>query len=202
MKKKIAKAALLLSFVGLAAAQAGNAFASVDWSWSFEPSEILFPQNVAYVSVYATVVNSTQSTEALDVGGIFLSDGSMGLLGLLFDSQGGGVLTPAVGPGYFTTQLVAPGESVTGLLFTLASSQPLVPGEEYFAAPFLYIGTNCSSIASCASWDRELPTAPLHITISGVPEPSVNGMLALGLLAVAIRVKQNKSHRTKKVIVS
>ena len=198
MKNKIAKAALWLSFVGLAAAQAGNAFASVDWSWSFEPSEILFPQNASYVSVYATVVNSTQSTEALAVNGISLSDGSMGLFGLLFDSQGGGVLTPSVGPGNLTTQLVAPGESVTGLLFTLTSSQPLVPGEEYFAAPYLYIGTNCSSIASCVSWERELPTAPLHLTISAVPEPSVNGMLALGLLAVAIRVKQNKTHSIKK----
>ena len=130
----------------------------MDWSWSFEPSEILFPQNTAYVSVYATVVNSAQSTEALTVGGIDLADGSMGLFGLLFDSQGGGVLTPTVWlwSSALTTQLIAPGESVTGLLFTLTSSQPLVLGEEYFASPYLYIGTDCSSIASCVSWEREL----------------------------------------------
>lgn len=194
MKKRISKIAWLLSFVGLAAAQTGNAFASVDWSWSFEPAEMLFPENATSISVYATVMNSAQSTGALAVDGISLPDGSMGVV--LFDSQGGGVLTPTVMPS--NAQLVAPGESVTWLLFTLTSIQPLVPSEEYFASPYLYIGTNCSSIAPCVSWERELPTAPLHLTISAVPEPSVNGMLALGLLTLAIRAKQNKSQRIKK----
>jgi len=195
MNRLLMKAALLFLLAGFTAAQAENATASVDWSWSFEPAVVAFPDNDTGISVYATVVNSAQSTESLSVGGIDLSDGSMGLYGLLFDSNGGGVLTATVLPGNLTTQLVAPGESVTGLLFTLSASQPLVVGEEYFVEPYLYVGTNCSGVSSCASWERELPSTPLHITISAVPEPAVNGMLAVGLLAVAMRAGRSQSRR-------
>lgn len=193
MKKKIAKVALLLSFVGLATTQTGAAVASVDWSWSFDTSELTVPQDAAGIQIYATVSNLSLSTESLVVQSVHLGDGSMGPLGQLFDSQGGGVLTAFVQPwGLSTPQFLAPGESVTGLLFYLNTVGPLTLGEQYFAAPNFYIGTNCSSIYSCASSESALPTSPLHITVASVPEPSVNIMLVLGLLAVAIRARKHK----------
>ena len=195
MNGLLMKAALMFLLVGFTAVQAETASASVDWSWSFEPAVMTFPDSDTNISVYATVTNSVQSTESLSVGGVDLSDGSMGAFGLFFDSNGGGVLTATVFPINLTTQPVAPGESVTGLLFTLSASQPLVVGEMYFVGPYLYVGTNCSDVSSCASWERELPSAPLHITVSAVPEPALGGMLAVGLLAVAMRVKKSQFER-------
>lgn len=192
MKRKTTKAALLF-FAGLTIAQAGDAVASVDWSWSFNPSELTVQQDAAGIPIYATVSNSSLSTESLVVQSVQLGDGSMGRFGVLLDSQGGNPLTAVMLPwGLSTPQFLAPGESVTGLLFNLNTGGPLTLGEQYFAAPYFYIGTNCSSIYSCAFSERALPTSPLHITVASVPEPSVNIMLALGLLAVSLRVRQKR----------
>jgi len=192
MKRKTAKAALLF-FAGLTIAQTGDALASVDWSWSFNPSELSVQQDAAGIQIYATVSNSSLSTESLVVQSVHLGDGSMGPLGQLFDSQGGGVLTATVVPGGLSTpQFLAPGASVTGLLFYLNTVGPLTLGEQYFAAPNFYIGTGCSSIYSCASSESALPTSPLHIMVTSVPEPSVNIMLALGLLVVSFRARQKR----------
>lgn len=192
MKSKTAKAALLF-FAGLTIAQTGDAVASVDWSWSFNPSELSVQPDATAIPVYATVSNSSLSTESLVVQSVHLGDGSMGALGQLFDSQGGGVLTAVVLPwGLSIPQFLAPGESITGLLFNLNTVGPLTVGEQYFAAPNFYIGTGCSSIYLCAFSESALPTSPLHITVASVPEPSVNIMLALGLLAVSLRARQKR----------
>jgi hypothetical protein len=191
MNKYFIKTATALLFCALTALQAEKASAfSVDWSWSFDQVNVFFPQGDFQTTVYATVVNSSLSTESLFVSGINLIDGSMGEVGgLLFDSKGGGVLTPTALTSEALT--VLPGQSVTLPLFTLLATldSPTIVGEEYFAAPYLY----AASASQYDVWDKKLPLEPLHITITPVPEPAANMMMALGVLAVAFRVRKTRS---------
>jgi len=179
----------------LAIAVSSNAYALVNWDWTFENVALVQPQDTVYVR--AKLFNDLSSTESLDMPFIFAGVSfDSPLLGDQFNNAypsmgfGHGDASPFITffP-FISSQVLQPGQSVSFDFIWFSPQSIGAPTGTY--TTFAEIRVCLDGISDCAM--QQAINRSLSWTVSSVPEPSTPSILILGLLAVGVVARRRST---------
>lgn len=173
----------LTAIFALVLAYSSPARAQLDWQWRFEPS------NVSLLSLgYPPYVYATYENDSIDLQMTVMGQpvSELPSNGIFFVPElDATVVFTSLG----TSALLLPGETVTLPIYTIVLTKPPVLQDswQYTVSPLHWVsyGSDCTSGVSCSNLTSALPTTPLTLSVTAVPEPASLALFLLGLLCVS-----------------
>ena len=181
----------------LAIAVSSNAYALVNWDWTFENVASVQPQDTVYVR--AKLFNDLSSTESLNMP--FMFAGVSFDSPLLGDQFNNGYPSMGFGHGdaspfttfypFISSQILQPGQSVSFDFIWFSPQSTGAPTGTY--TTFAEIRVCLDGLSDCTM--QQAISHSLSWTVSSVPEPDAPSMLLLGLLAVGVAARRRSSRQ-------